>query len=171
MDGNIPTNVRATAVAVRRRVDSVPHFHPLEGVEMLSAAPPMRPYCPIDVVVRNRLLLQRIATNPGGCGGSRYFLSITSSADTSSPLGTSTLVALAAAAREDPNGNVNPSSCQCTQSPTPTLLVPPPGQHCCRCIHYLCVCCRPPDRGQDGWRQALRTTTAVASMVPSKSLA
>jgi hypothetical protein len=122
---------------------------------------------PVDVVVHDYPLLQRIAINPGGCGGSQYSLSVASS-DTSFPPGMSTLAALAALAalaREDLNDNDNPSSCRCARSPTPTSLVPPPNRHRCHCIRNCCVCCRPPNWGRDGRRQALRTTITAVLMV------
>ena len=55
MDGNIPTNVRISAVVVGRCVDSVAHFHPLVGVETHSAAPPTRPYGLYRLLGRGRM--------------------------------------------------------------------------------------------------------------------
>ena len=94
---------------------------------------------PVNIVGCDCPLLEQITTDPGGGGGSQYSLLIVSLADTSSPPGTSSLAALAATVREDPNGNNDPSSCQCARSPTPTLLVPPPDRRCrhCICNHYV----------------------------------
>ncbi len=74
-----------------------------------------------------------------------------------------------AAAREDPNGDGDPSSCRCAWSPTHALLVPLPYQHRSCCIGTRRVHHHPSARGRDGRRRGLWMTMAMALTVPLKS--